>query len=220
MLAVIIPTLNSEKDLTRLLENLGGQADKIIVSDGGSKDETLMEALGSDAVIARGAPGRGQQLRRATTLAGDHDWFLFLHADSQLEPNWRADVDQFIRTHPDKAGYFGLRFDSSRLAARWVEAMVRLRCWAWGLPYGDQGLLISRNLYTDVGEFQNMALFEDVDMVRRIGKARLRPIGTPITTSADKYERDGYFRRGWRNLKLLRRFLKGEPVKTLMKDYS
>ncbi len=220
MLAVIIPTYHSERDLPFLFENLTGQVDRVILSDGGSTDRSLELGLERGAVLAVGSPGRGQQLRRAVTLAGAADWLLFLHADSQLTSDWRAKVEAFISAHPEKVGYFDLKFDSASPAARVVEALVRLRCWAWGLPYGDQGLLISKNLYDKIGGFKNMALFEDVDMVTRLGKNRLKRINSQIVTSADKYERDGFFRRGWRNLKLLRRFQKGVPVDVLMEDYA
>ena len=43
-----------------------------------------------------------------------------------------------------------------------------------------------------------MPLMEDVAMSRAL-RGKLRCLGPTVTTSAERYERDGYWRRGWRN---------------------
>ena len=220
MLAVIIPTLNAEAPLRVLLPQLQSGADRTVVADGMSDDDSLAAAVEAKAVIAIGAPGRGLQLTRGAIWAGEADWLLFLHADSRLHPNWHDAVRRHMDNHPNKAGYFDLKFDARGLAPRVVEWLVRLRCFAWALPYGDQGLLISRALYDEVGGFESMILFEDVDMAERLGRQRLKRLGLPIFTSAAKYERDGFFRRGWRNYKLLRRYKNSEAIESLAEDYK
>jgi len=65
-----------------------------------------------------------------------------------------------------------------------------------------------------------MPLFEDVDLIRKLGRKRLSYIGCALKTDASKYERDGFFRRGWRNIKLARRYYKGEAPEVLLKDYN
>ena len=67
---------------------------------------------------------------------------------------------------------------------------MRWRCRLLALPYGDQGLLISRRLYDEVGGFAAIPLMEDVDLVRRLGRRRLAPIPVPLYSSARRY-RDG-----------------------------
>jgi len=220
MLAIIIPTLNSEDVLPGLLAQIADQVDRIVVADGGSDDRTLETAIRHDAVIAMGAAGRGGQLRRGAIWAENAQWLLFLHADSSLPSDWKYIVDRHCANYPERAGYFDLRFNSASWKARIVEAIVRLRCWAWGLPYGDQGLLISAQFYTDMGGFSDIPLFEDVDLIDRLGKRRIRRLGAKIETSADKYERDGFFRRGWRNLRRLRKYRKGVNPAELSRGYS
>ena len=219
MISVIIPTLNAQAGLEALLPQLMPHIDKIIVSDGGSTDKTLGVALRNNAQIAMGHAGRGPQLARAVTLVGDSEWILFLHADCVLGDGWQDAIKDHISRYPDTAAYFTLRYDSPKFAARIIEWVVRLRNWAWALPYGDQGLLISRTLYDEIGGFRPLPLFEDVNIVRRLGRSRLRRLRTDVITSAAKYERDGFFRRGWRNYRLLRRYLKGENAQALLSEY-
>ena len=206
--------------LPGLLGQLAPHVQRIVITDGGSRDKTLEIAAQSSAVFAIGTSGRGRQLQRGAAWAGDCEWLLFLHADSQLPEGWHAHVTAFIAGGPNRAGYFDFEFDDWRWSAKVIEELVRARCFYFALPYGDQGLLISRKLYDEVGGYQNMPLFEDVAIVRTLGRERLKRIGIPLITSADKYKRDGYFRRGWRNFRLLRRYLKGESPEDLAKAYT
>ena len=181
---------------------------------------SLQIAASQGAILTIGEPGRGRQLQRGARWAAEAEWLLFLHADSSLPDDWHTLVSAHIQNHSSKAAYFGLRYYSPTLSARFVEWMVRLRCFAWALPYGDQGLLISRQLYDEIGGYPDWPLFEDVKIVEQIGRKRLRALPTAITTSADKYERDGFLKRGWRNFRLLRHYKNGESIENLLASYS
>jgi hypothetical protein len=127
---------------------------------------------------------------------------LFLHGDCRLEPGWERAVRAFI-TAPgakSRAGYFDLALDDAAPAARRLERIVAWRCRLLALPYGDQGLLISKELYEASGGFAPLPLMEDVDLVRRLGRLRLAPIGSRCIASAKRYRREGYWRRPLRNL--------------------
>lgn len=223
MLTVIIPNLNQSDALAYVLDQLvkdEKKADvKIIVSDGGSRDKSMEKAVRAGARLICGCCGRGHQLRRGARFA-DTDWLLFLHADSELSPDWLGYVKRHISTRPRKAGYFSMKFRAKGVAPRFVEWLVGLRSFYLRLPYGDQGLLISRDLYDEIGGYEAMPLFEDVDIIRKLGRKRLTYIGCALTTDASKYERDGFFQRGWRNIKLARRYYKGEAPEDLLKEYN
>lgn len=224
MLSVIIPTKETSQSFPKLLSQLAGDDIQLIISDGISSDRTLIQAANAGAVIAIGETSRGKQLRRGAQLARA-DWLLFLHADSVLADNWRELVDRHIADHPEKAGYFSLKYDSPKLGARWVELMTAWRCMrirfprGWALPYGDQGLLISRKFYDEIDGYPDWPLFEDVKIAEKIGRLRMRPLGGKITTCHRKHEDEGFVRRGWKNLRLLRRYKKGESIETLAKEY-
>jgi hypothetical protein len=88
-----------------------------------------------------------------------------------------------------------------------------------GLPYGDQGLLISRPLYDAVGGFADMPLMEDVDMARRL-KGRLTLLNAHVITAADRYRRDGYARRLLKNWGCMTRYLLGASPDALRDRYQ
>lgn len=202
MLSLILPTLNAAPMLEAALRALPpGLADDLIVSDGGSRDGTPAIARALGARVVTGAAGRGGQLARGAVAAAG-DWLLFLHADTRLGPG----ADQAIRAHMADPGQQGraavlrLRLDDPAWPARIVEHGVALRVALLALPYGDQGLLIARALYDRIGGFADLPLMEDVDMVRRLGRRRLRQLDAAAITSAARYRRDGYLRRIARNL--------------------
>lgn len=203
-MSVVIPTLNAGKTLADSLVALGDPAGfgEIVVSDGGSHDDTIAVSRRAGASIVTGAHGRGPQLRRgAETARGD--WLLFLHADTRLSPGWHVAVRDHIGRQPARAGYFRFALDDGAAAARRVECLTRWRCRLLALPYGDQGLLISRSLHDAVGGFAALPLMEDVDLIRRIGRARLAQIDVDAVTSAARYRRDGWWARPLRNLSIL-----------------
>src|SRR6266478_6767596 len=153
------------------------------------------------ARIVAGARGRGTQLAAGAKVATG-EWLLFLHADCRLAAGWEDAVAAFLAAAaaPDRAGYFAFALDDPDPAARRLERMVAWRCRALALPYGDQGLLLTRLLYDAVGGFAAIPLMEDVDLVRRLGRRRLAPIGATAVASARRYRSAGYICRPLRNL--------------------
>lgn len=201
MLSVVVPTLDAEPHLAALLERIS-EADEIIVVDGGSGDNTVAVAGAAGARLIRSPRGRGAQLR-AGGEAALGDWLLFLHADTQPGPRWRSAVAAHQAAHPDSGGCFAFRLADRAWQARLVERAVAARVRWLGLAYGDQGLLVPRRLYEAVGGYRPLPLMEDVDLVRRIGRRRLRLLGEAAWTSSERWRRDGWLRRSGRNLACL-----------------
>jgi rSAM/selenodomain-associated transferase 2 len=191
------------------------------VCDGGSRDDTTAVARRCGAVVVTGEAGRGGQLA-AGADAGSAPWLLFLHADTQLAPGWADAAGRFMASaeNAEKAGYFRLQFDSTDRRARRIERLVAWRCRTFGLPYGDQGLLVSRAFYRRLGGFRGLPLMEDVELVRRIGRRRLVALDADALTSAERYERDGWLARPLLNLSCLALFLVGVPSGAIRRLYG
>lgn len=219
-LSVVIPTLNAaeafETCLPPLMEGLeAGLIRELVVSDGGSTDATHTIAQEVGAQLITGPASRGGQLQRGVDVASG-DWLLMLHADSRLPRGWTAPVAAQIEA--GSPAYFRLKFDDSSLGAAWVAGWANLRSRLFGLPYGDQGLLISRRDYDAVGGYPDSPLMEDVSIVRRL-RGRLVMLPLSMTTSAARYRRDGWLRRGARNLSLLARYFAGVDPDRLARRY-
>jgi rSAM/selenodomain-associated transferase 2 len=222
-LSIVIPTLNAAETLPETLAELRGSAllSEAIVVDGGSIDASIVLARAAGARVVLAQRGRGTQLA-AGAAAASGKWLLFLHADCRLEANWETVVTAFLAAPKaaSRAGYFDFALDDPAPAARWLERIVAWRCRTLALPYGDQGLLIARTLYDAVGGFAPLPLMEDVDLVRRLGRRRLAPIGTRCFASAHRYRRDGYVRRPLRNLLCLSLYLAGVPPARIARLYG
>ena len=125
-----------------------------------------------------------------------------------------------MRAHPTQAAYFRFALDSDDLRARRLERMVAWRCRVLALPYGDQGLLIHRDLLARVGGMRPLPLMEDVDLIRRLGRKNLRALDATALTSAEKWRRDGWYRRSARNLCCLALWFAGVPPRIIARIYG
>jgi rSAM/selenodomain-associated transferase 2 len=222
-LSIIIPTLNAEGDLAICLSSLvdgasAGLVREVVVSDGGSTDTTEAIARETGANWVVGQRGRAAQMIAGASAARG-DWLLFLHADTALSPDWVDQAAAHMETSPNMAAAFTLAYRSDARAARWLERRANRRARLMGLPYGDQGILISRHLYDEIGGFEDVPLMEDVIIARTLGKSRLKLLPAKANTSAAKYERDGWRNRAWKNAWILTRFLLGASPAALAKEY-
>ena len=215
--SVVIPALNEEDLVAQAVRSVRDDAEVIVV-DGGSADGTRAAAADAGAKVILTAPGRGLQLD-AGARATRGEWLVFLHADTRLEPGWTA----ALRALPASVvgGAFRFALDPPRRAYRWLEAGVALRCRLFRLPYGDQGLFARRAAYEAVGGFRPMPLMEDVDFVRRLGRAgRLAFPPVRAFTSGRRFERGGAAATSLRNLGLLALYAAGCKPDRLVRLYG
>ena len=229
MISVIIPTLNAEGSLVETLSALipatvEGLVREVIIVDGGSKDRTLKIADQAGSVVVSSPPGRGMQLR-AGADAARFTWLLFLHADTVLQPGWERETWGHIERiegakRADTAAAFRFALDDNGFMPRLVEWGVGLRCAILCLPYGDQGLLVSRNLYRRTGGYRDLPLMEDVDLAPRLGRSRIAILRSTAVTSAARYQRDGYMRRIARNLACLTLYYLRVPPRVITRIYG
>lgn len=229
MISVVIPTLNAEAGLAATLTSLvpaavDGLVCEVIVVDAGSSDRSVRIAEQAGAEIVRTNPGRGRQLALGAKQAR-FPWLLFLHADTILEAGWEREAVAFIERvtaggRNEAAAAFSFALDDLGVRPRIIEAAVAMRCALLRLPYGDQGLLIPRRLYDQLGGYAQMPLMEDVDLLRRLRRDQIVVLRSRAITSAARYRRDGYVRRSLRNLLCLTLYYARVPTKVLQRLYE
>ncbi len=170
MITVVIPTLNEENYLQRVLTSLAvpGVAEVVVV-DGGSQDRTCQIAGDAGVTFIESQPGRGTQMATGAGVAKT-PYILFLHADTIPPIDF---VDEIGRTFADKsvvAGAFRLGIDLKSPALHAIQYLANLRCRIFESPYGDQGIFVRRQALVDIGGVAQIPLLEDVDMIRRLKK--------------------------------------------------
>jgi len=219
-LSVIIPTLNESSQLRQCLKSVTGVAGEIIIVDGGSSDNTLSIAKKHGCKIIVASRGRGQQLAAGATAA-TKPWFLFLHADTILDDRWSQAVSQFILASQNqkKVAAFQYKNDLPGLSA-WVLEKIVMARGQLGLVYGDQGLVIESKHYAELGGYGDLAIMEDIEFCRRIGRRNIQIISAFALTSGRRYRHTGVLLRGLRNVLCLCLYFLGFPIETIRKLYG
>lgn len=220
-LTAVIPTLNAARGLPATLACLAGQVDAIVVADGGSTDATLAIAEAAGARVIPAPRGRGSQIA-AGVAATATPWLLLIHADTRPAPGWRQAAAAFMAdpAQSGRAAFFRFALDDAAPQARRLERAVAWRCRRLALPYGDQGLLIRADTLAAAGGVRPIPIMEDVDLVRRLGRARLVALDAAFVTSAARWRAEGWWRRSARNLACLALFFMGLPPSRIARLYA
>jgi glycosyltransferase involved in cell wall biosynthesis len=218
-LSVIIPTKNEEKLLERCLQQFSPMIKhrfgiEIIVSDGGSTDNTIGIAAAYADFIATHDADRGPAPRRQTIAEGRNrgaelanaDLLLFLNADTMI-----ANIEMFLSRVVQR---FAVDESLSAVATR-VEVLPRERKWSdvlfhayfnryvryanmigLGMGRGECQIVRRKAFEALTGYDPNMAAGEDFDLYRRV-----RSIGSVkydgkllVFESPRRYRKYGYAR--------------------------
>jgi rSAM/selenodomain-associated transferase 2 len=192
-ISIIVPALNEAAciaDTLGSLRQLEGEKEVIVV-DGGSSDETREIASANGVSVLTSKPGRGTQMH-AGTLEASGDVLWFVHADTVPPAHALAEIERHLQDISVAGGNFGLLFDGSSRAARQLTAIYPLLR-RLGLCYGDSGIFIRRSIYDAIGGFRPLALFEDLDLLRRMRKAgKFVHVVSRIRTSSRRFEKRNF----------------------------
>jgi hypothetical protein len=152
--------------------------------------------------------GRARQLNVAAD-ATRRDYLWFLHADSRFARDTVSRMRASLTAAPDALHYSDLGFLPDGPRAVHLNALaVRWRARWLGMPFGDQGLCIAREVFVRLGGFDETAAYgEDHLLVWRARRAgiALRASGGTLLTSARRYRDRGWARTTARHLWLTAR---------------
>lgn len=193
--SVIVPTLDEADVIARTLAHVRRADDcEIIVTDGGSRDETraLARAV-ADRVI--GAPrGRARQMNAGARAAGGQT-LLFLHADSRPPDGFARLIAESLADPVVVGGRFDVRLDAAGWAFRMIETLMNLRSRWTRIATGDQGIFVRAETFAALGGFPDLDLMEDVEFSRRLKRCgRLACLRPRVCTSARRWQRHGVIR--------------------------
>ena len=220
-ISVIIPTLNEAQLVSRAIDlaHLAG-ADEVIVSDGGSTDDTVSIARQSNCAVVESLPGRGLQLNTGASHASG-DFLLFLHVDTSLPNDGCNQIREAVSRFQVDCGAFVQRIDSRRFVYRLIEFGNLQRVKWLGMAYGDQGIFVRRLLFEEVGGFDDVPLMEDFQFSRKLRQLRHRYFVCegPILVDPRRWQRHGPLKQTVSNWVTITSFMNGTDVKELAERY-
>ena len=220
-LSIIIPTLNESKNLPLLLSDLSEikHISEILIIDSTSTDKTKDIALINGTRFYKiNKNNRGLQLNYGAKKAKG-EWLLFIHADSRLKFNWSKEIINILERDTNFIYHFKFKINNESFTYRLLEIFVNLRCFLLKTPYGDQGLLISKENFKSHGGYKPIPIMEDFEFISRIKKTYLRSLKTPILTSSRKWDEENFILQSLKNWNLRRLMRRGYSINRIYKKY-
>ena len=221
-ISIIIPTYNEAASIAKLIAylQLHGKEDiaEIIISDGGSSDETLAIAEQADAVVLISPQqGRAAQMNYGVDKATG-DVLYFVHADSFPPVNFIADILKAVNDG-FSFGRYRTKFDSSKLLLKINAWFTRFN---WFICYGgDQTLFVTKELFKQSGGFKNeLLIMEEYEFCDRLMRDHTYKIfADTALVSARKYEGRSWLKVQLANSKAVKLFKKGASQQEIVKTY-
>ncbi len=229
MLSIIIPTLNEEDNIKRILELIkSSKFDdyEIIVADAGSTDNTVALAKDYGCIITEGGlPAKG---RNCGAKIAKGNILLFLDADLDIRPKdfiskaikafnkKKLDIASFP-IYPQKSNFYinpitlSLFYNIPQFVFKDI------------FPMGAMGIMVKKNLFNKVGGFdETISLAEDhyfiqqADVIGKFGIISSVRIYMPLR----RFETDGYFRTAFKYLICGIRLFFSKPTKDIKYEFN
>lgn len=222
MISIIIPTYNEAASIANLVDYLKKNAAapvEIIVSDGGSIDETAAIAAHAGAIVLQSPrKGRAAQMNFGASVASG-DIFYFVHADCIPPAGFIADIKMAAANNFD-AGRYRTQFMSNRFLLKLNAFFTRFDLFVcYG---GDQTFFITRPLFEKLdGYDESKLIMEDYDITeraRKIGSYKI--MNKPVLISARKYENNAWLSVQKANYKAIKMYKKGVATSLIAQAYK
>lgn len=197
MLSIIVPTLNEEKYLPLLFEQIKKQDYRdyeVVVADAGSTDKTLEIVREYGHRLVPG--GTVAQGRNRGAKAAKGELLLFMDADNIYLPGdfFSLLVKEFEEKRCDIAT-FPMYIDGNKVDKVvfkvynwWVKSFQRFKA------YASNSMIVKKGVFEKIGGFdETIRLAEDHDFARRaakVGKFRFIEID-PVLASSRRMDKEG-----------------------------
>lgn len=127
--------------------------------------------------------------------AATGDLLLFLHADTFVPNAFQEEIAEILARPGVSAGAFRLGIDAPGKSLRMIERMAYYRSRFLQMPYGDQGMFLTAEMFHRVGGFPDWPILEDYAIVRRLkSMGRVEIASSSVLTSARRWMEFGIWR--------------------------
>lgn len=224
LLSIIIPVVNEEDNIGRLLQYLQGNSSEDIPSetlvvDGGSTDKTAKIVKSFSGVkFLTSEKGRAKQMNFGVNQSKG-EIFYFLHADSLPPKDFdRHIINAFVKGK--FAGCFQMKFDSNHWWLKLMGHFTRIN--HKSCRGGDQSLFVTKKLFTEIGGFdESFIIYEDNDFIGKLyRKGHFSIINKWLTTSARKYQEVGVWNLQKLYVEIYFKKWRGANAKELIEYYD
>ena len=215
-----MPVLNEAAALVSALPELQRlPVNELIIVDGESTDESreILEEAGVTWLPAE--PGRAVQMN-AGAAASRSELLLFLHIDTQIDPDYIQSVRSAMGDPGMVGGRFDLRLDGDSPLFPLIGWFINVRSRLTRISTGDQAMFVRRGVFESLGGFPEQPLMEDIELSRRLKRqGKIACLREKVITSGRRWQRHGVLRTVllmWR-LRLL--YWLGTPAEKLARHY-
>lgn len=192
MISIIIPVLNEEKNIEKLLQNIQGlQGEKeIIVVDGNSEDKTVSIAS-KYAKVVISEKGRSNQMNAGAKEAnGDILWFV--HSDSIMNKSSVALIEKSIKEGNIGGGFSIYFYDFNSLFMRYISLTSNIRAKYFKIFYGDQGIFVRKDIFEKVSGYPKIDIMEDIEISLKLKiKGKMKLLKCFMGTSGRRFKNGG-----------------------------
>lgn len=179
MLSVIIPTHNSEQALVRTLASLvsgatAGLISEVLIADGGSQDDTatVADVAGCEFLALEAPLGRRLKIAAERAYA---PWLMFVRPGTVLYAPWTDEAIRFVeQPEPRTTAAVFRRGRGPQTAMREVLSSLAA---ALRQAQPEQGLMIAKPFYDQLGGHRESAAEPQAEFIRRIGRRRIVTLG-------------------------------------------
>lgn len=220
-ISVIVPVYNEISTIDAMIRQLEGIRNEaeIIIADGGSTDGTC-DVIPDWCRLLHTPKGRARQMN-AGAEAATGDILFFLHCDSELPDDAVAEIRKVMTTH--EAGCFGIAFHSRQFFMWTCRVMSNLRAGKRRIMFGDQGIFITRELFSQLGGYPELPIMEDYQLSLTMKEQGVKPgmCRHRIYTSDRRFPKKNIpkLRVMWKMHMLRLAYRMGKPIEDIAAQY-
>lgn len=221
-ISIIVPVYNERSMIESIQNQLRPYKEEaeIIFVDGGSTDGTV-SMISDEFAALTSCKGRAKQMNEGAR-ASSGDVLFFLHCDSVIPDDITGQIREVMRT--SRYGCFGIRFDSRNPFMLTNRLISNHRAWKRGIPFGDQGIFIDKELFFEMGGFPDIPIMEDYQFSLNLKSRGYMPGRTrdTITTSTRRFGKGivPVLLTEYRMWKLRSDYRRGADINSIAKSYK